>query len=173
MIRALNRLGATHTMESYLHFIDQVAATGNGAGIQPLFGIGGDTSLPEHVVAGLPGYRSMGPVRVGNLAYVQKQNDVYGAAILACTRLLHRLAADRAGRLAAVQAARSLRSPGRRVANLPDAGPREFRGTEPCTRIPAAMSWAAAIASRGSRRGSVFRTARATGARADSMRERS
>src|SRR6185437_1711791 len=61
VIRALNRLGATHTMESYLHFIDQVAATGNGAGIQPLFGIGGDTLLEEHVVAGLPGYRSMGP----------------------------------------------------------------------------------------------------------------
>jgi GH15 family glucan-1,4-alpha-glucosidase len=142
VIRALNGLGATHTMESYLHFIDQVAATGNGAGIQPLFGIGGDTLLEEHVVAGLPGYRSMGPVRVGNLAYVQKQNDVYGAAILACTQLFIDSRLTVPGDWQLFKRLEAFGHRAAEVASLPDAGPWEFRGTEAVHTYSAAMSWA-------------------------------
>jgi len=38
-------------------------------------------------VASLPGYGGLGPVRVGNQAFRQEQNDVYGSAILAATHM--------------------------------------------------------------------------------------
>ena len=93
VVKALNRLGATQTMEGYLHFIDHIVARGDGAGVQPLYGLSGDAQLPERVEPALDGYRGMGPVRVGNQAFVQQQHDVYGSAILACTQLFfdHRL----------------------------------------------------------------------------------
>ena len=68
----------------------------------------------------LPGYRGMGPVRVGNQAYRQVQNDVYGSAILAATHAFF----DR--RLAAR---------GQRGALPPPRGPRRAGGAR-CTRAP-------------------------------------
>src|SRR5213076_137538 len=89
VINALNRLGATQTMERYLAYILNIVADGNAppALLQPLYGITGHTSVEERIVESLPGYRGMGPVRVGNEAFKQVQHDVYGAAILAATHV--------------------------------------------------------------------------------------
>ena len=35
----------------------------------------------------MAGYRGMGPVRIGNLAYRRVQHDVYGSVILAATHI--------------------------------------------------------------------------------------
>src|SRR5687767_9497803 len=87
VVDALNRLGATRTMERYLHYIlNLVAETPNGR-LQPLYGITGRAVLEETVVDSLSGYRGMGPVRIGNDAYRQIQHDVYGSAILAVTHV--------------------------------------------------------------------------------------
>ena len=43
------------------------------------------TDLDERTATALRGYRGMGPVRVGNAAYTQIQNDAYGSVILAST----------------------------------------------------------------------------------------
>ena len=85
VVNALNRLNATRTMERYLGYIINIAAQSNGA-LQPVYTVSGGTRLEERAVASLPGYRGMGPVRVGNQAYQQVQNDVYGSAVLAATR---------------------------------------------------------------------------------------
>ena len=69
VIKALNRLGVTQTMEGYLHYMDHIVARGDGSGVQPLYALSGDAQLPERIEAGLDGYRGMGPVRVGNEAY--------------------------------------------------------------------------------------------------------
>jgi GH15 family glucan-1,4-alpha-glucosidase len=146
VIRALNRLGATQTMENYLHFIDQVVTTGNGhadgSGLQPLFGIGGDFVLPEREIGSLPGYRSMGPVRIGNLAYVQKQHDVYGAAVLACTQLFIDERLTTRGDWQLFNRLESFGHAATRMADDPDAGPWEFRGSEQIHTYSVAMSWA-------------------------------
>ncbi|HQY48160.1 MAG TPA: glycoside hydrolase family 15 protein, partial [Usitatibacteraceae bacterium] len=84
VVNALNRLNATRTMERYLGYIINVAASSEGR-LQPVYRISGRADLDEHVVEWLPGYRGMGPVRVGNQAWQQVQNDVYGSAILAAT----------------------------------------------------------------------------------------
>ncbi|MES1196361.1 MAG: glycoside hydrolase family 15 protein, partial [Steroidobacter sp.] len=85
-IHALNRLGATRTMEGYLRYISNVFATSRGASLQPVYGISGETELAENIVESLAGYRGMGPVRIGNQAYEQMQHDMYGAVILATTQ---------------------------------------------------------------------------------------
>jgi alpha,alpha-trehalase len=46
-----------------------------------MFGIGGETELTERRLDHLEGYVSSKPVRVGNAAYQQRQNDVYGALL--------------------------------------------------------------------------------------------
>ena len=141
-IKALNRLGATQTMEGYLRFMDHIVARGEGAGIQPLFGLSGDHQLPERVEPALPGYRGMGPVRVGNQAFVQRQHDVYGSAILACTQLFfdHRLSTP--GDVALFEQLESFGAHGERMVGVADAGPWEFRGLEQPHTFSGAMSWA-------------------------------
>ena len=141
-IKALNRLGATQTMEGYLRFMDHIVARGDGAGVQPLFGLSGDHQLPERVEEALPGYRGMGPVRVGNQAFVQRQHDVYGSAILACTQLFfdHRLSTP--GDVALFEQLESFGAHAERTVGVADAGPWEFRGKEQPHTFSGAMSWA-------------------------------
>lgn len=46
--------------------------------IQIMYGIGGETDLPEHELPHLSGYRDSAPVRIGNGAHDQRQMDVFG-----------------------------------------------------------------------------------------------
>ena len=87
VVSALNRLSVTRTMERYLHYIVNLAANRRGERLQPVYGLTGQPHLHETVVTTLPGFRGMGPVRTGNDAHRQIQNDVYGAAILSATHM--------------------------------------------------------------------------------------
>ncbi|NIO43927.1 MAG: glycoside hydrolase family 15 protein, partial [Burkholderiales bacterium] len=86
VVHALNALGATKTMEGYLNYIMNIAAMSEDGYLQPVFGITLKKQLHESKVTTLAGYRGMGPVRVGNDAYRQVQNDGYGSVILSCTQ---------------------------------------------------------------------------------------
>jgi GH15 family glucan-1,4-alpha-glucosidase len=83
VVHALNRLGVTRTMESYLSYIVNIVAAAEGGHLQPVYGITLESRLDEREISTLRGYRGMGPVRVGNHAYSQIQNDGYGAVVLA------------------------------------------------------------------------------------------
>jgi GH15 family glucan-1,4-alpha-glucosidase len=50
-------------------------------GLQIMYGIGGEKDLTERTLDHLNGYENAKPVRVGNAAYSQRQNDVYGALL--------------------------------------------------------------------------------------------
>ena len=54
---------------------------GRGPQTQIMFGIGGETDLSERTLDHLSGYGGSTPVRVGNAAYKQRQNDVFGALL--------------------------------------------------------------------------------------------
>jgi len=70
-------------MERYLSYLINIVAGSPDGRIQPVYGIDGRAQLIERDIDSLPGYRNMGPVRIGNQACEQIQHDVYGSAILA------------------------------------------------------------------------------------------
>ena len=89
VVRALNSLAAVRTMENYFRWIMNVVADANGGHIQPVFGIGLEKKLSERTVTGLPGYRGMGPVRVGNQAHEHFQHDTYGNLVLGAAQAFY------------------------------------------------------------------------------------
>jgi len=142
VVHALNRLGATRTMEAYLGWILNVAASSDGDGLQPVYGIGGEADLTETIVGQLAGYRGMGPVRVGNQAFEQVQNDVYGAVVLASAQVFFdRRLIGSAGK----EQLALLEDIGQRAFELfdqPDAGIWEYRGRARVHTFSSMMCWA-------------------------------
>lgn len=143
VVNALNRLGATRTMERYLAYIVNIAAHAAGGPLQPVFGIDGRSELGEREVPSLSGYRGMGPVRIGNLAYRQVQHDVYGSAILAATHIFFDQRLTRRGDEALFRRLEFLGDQARQCYDQPDAGLWELRGSARVHTFSAVMCWAA------------------------------
>ncbi|MDQ1092303.1 GH15 family glucan-1,4-alpha-glucosidase [Xanthomonas sacchari] len=141
VVRALNRLGATRTMEQFLGYIFNIATTDGS--LQPLYGIGFEAALEEHEVESLAGYRGMGPVRRGNLAWIQKQHDVYGSVVLASTQLFFDLRLKDPGDAHTFLRLEPLGERAFALHDVPDAGLWEFRGRAEVHTYTSAMCWAA------------------------------
>ena len=143
VVDALNRLGATETMERYLRYIVDIAAGGGDRGLQPVYRINGDGALGEEVATALPGYRGFGPVRIGNDAYRQVQHDVYGSAILASTHAFFDERLIKPGDAALFERLEMLGRRALAVFDRPDAGLWELRGTARVHTFSSVMCWAA------------------------------
>ena len=142
-VRALNRLGATRTMEEYIRYVFNLIAAGQDSEIGPVFGITFERELAERQVSSLAGYRGMGPVRVGNDAYRQRQNDVYGSVVLASAQLFFDRRLEHRGDTLMFQRLERMGALALRTAEQPDAGLWEFRGRAAIHTYSAAMCWAA------------------------------
>ncbi|RDD61328.1 glycoside hydrolase family 15 protein [Ferruginivarius sediminum] len=143
VVHALNRLGATRTMESYLSYITNIVVESGGGPLQPVFGIALETRLDEREEPGLAGYRGMGPVRVGNDAYTQVQNDGYGAVVLATAQSFFDRRLSRPGDEAFFQRLERLGQKAVELWNVPDAGMWELRTRQQVHTFSAVMCWAA------------------------------
>lgn len=144
VINALNRLGTTRTMEDYLGFILNASMKAAEEGfLQPLYGIALQDRIEEHEAPALRGYRGMGPVRVGNQAYIQQQNDVWGSVILGLTQAFFD---KRLTRPATIDEFHRLEKFGDQAAkhwDTPDAGIWEFRTIGRVHTFSAVMCWVA------------------------------
>ncbi len=143
VIRALNRLGITRTMEEYLNYILNVVATSLDGTLQPVFGIQMETDLTEREIDTLQGYRDHAPVRAGNKAYVQTQNDVYGTVILACAQAFFDERLDLRGDESLFRVLERVGQAAARFFDTEDAGIWELRGTERIHTFSVLMCWAA------------------------------
>jgi GH15 family glucan-1,4-alpha-glucosidase len=142
-VRALNRLGATRSMEEYIRYVFNLIAAEPDREIGPVFGITFERELHERQVASLAGYRGMGPVRAGNDAWRQRQNDVYGSVVLASAQLFFDLRLEHRGDRLMFQRLERMGELALRTAEQPDAGLWEFRGRVAVHTYSAAMCWAA------------------------------
>jgi len=143
VVDALNRLGATETMERYLGYVVNIAAGAGEVPLQPCYGIGGDTALVERIVDALPGYRGFGPVRTGNDAYRQIQHDTYGSAVLAATHVFFDERLVRHGDAALFERLERLGTRAIEAFDQPDAGIWELRGSLRVHTYSSVMCWAA------------------------------
>ena len=76
---ALHTLGFDEEARDFMRFIVEVCK--DDPGLQIMYGIGGERELTERTLDHLGGYGGARPVRIGNGAYDQRQNDVWGALL--------------------------------------------------------------------------------------------
>ena len=79
-LQALHYLNLTWEADEFMQFVADVEATEDGS-LQIMYGIDGRRDLTESTRDDLTGYAGARPVRVGNGAFDQRQNDVFGAAL--------------------------------------------------------------------------------------------
>jgi GH15 family glucan-1,4-alpha-glucosidase len=142
VIHALNRLGATATMEGYLSYLQNLALQARGK-LQPVYGVGLEDVLTEREEGALRGYRGMGPVRVGNEAFRQVQHDVYGSLVLAATHLFFDERLVHGGGRRLFELLERFGDRALELWDLPDAGIWEFRTRADVHTFSSVMCWAA------------------------------
>ncbi|MFV8282415.1 glycoside hydrolase family 15 protein [Christiangramia marina] len=77
VIKVMAGLGHIKSAKDFLQFIIDIIPHKDEK-IQIMYGINGEKELTEHILSHLKGYEGSSPVRTGNAAYIQKQNDIYG-----------------------------------------------------------------------------------------------
>jgi GH15 family glucan-1,4-alpha-glucosidase len=79
-LQALHYLNLDWEAEEFMQFIADLTPSADGS-LQIMYGIEGQTDLTESTRDDLSGYAGASPVRIGNGAFDQRQNDVFGAAL--------------------------------------------------------------------------------------------
>ncbi|HET8753725.1 MAG TPA: glycoside hydrolase family 15 protein, partial [Salinimicrobium sp.] len=77
VIKVMAGLGHRKSAQDFLQFIINIIPDKDEK-IQIMYGINGEKNLTESFLDHFDGYQGSKPVRIGNAAYVQKQNDIYG-----------------------------------------------------------------------------------------------
>jgi GH15 family glucan-1,4-alpha-glucosidase len=88
VIKVMTKLGHFNVAHRYLNFIIDLLPD-KGEKIQIMYGINGEKKLTEYELPHLSGYENSKPVRIGNAAYKQKQNDIYGILVDVIYQLIH------------------------------------------------------------------------------------
>jgi GH15 family glucan-1,4-alpha-glucosidase len=92
-LQALHFLDLDWEADEFMQFVADLEPNADGA-LQIMYGIDGRRDLTESIREDLSGYAGARPVRIGNGAFDQRQNDVFGAvldSILLHTRRSERL----------------------------------------------------------------------------------
>lgn len=77
VVRVMSDLGHPNVAQRFIRFLlNQISDKDEK--IQIMYGIDGESRLTEKILRHLDGYEGSRPVRIGNDAYRQKQNDIYG-----------------------------------------------------------------------------------------------
>ena len=77
---ALHALGLNWEADDFVQYVADMERNDDGS-LQIMYGIKGAKDLEESTLDHLKGYEGARPVRIGNGAYAQRQNDVFGAVL--------------------------------------------------------------------------------------------
>jgi GH15 family glucan-1,4-alpha-glucosidase len=141
VVRALNRIGATRTMEDFISYILTIVL-GRSEKLRPVYSVVPSDPMEERIEPGLRGYHGDGPVRVGNEAAMQDQHDTYGSIILAASPMFFDRRLPRMGDVDLFRRIEPLGEKAAQFALVPDSGIWEFRGRKRIHTHSAAMCWA-------------------------------
>jgi GH15 family glucan-1,4-alpha-glucosidase len=89
VLQAFMDLGYVAESEAFLGWLLH-ATHATRPRLQVMYDIHGATELGERIVPTLRGYHGIGPVRVGNAASKQLQNDIYGEVVLTACEFVRR-----------------------------------------------------------------------------------
>jgi GH15 family glucan-1,4-alpha-glucosidase len=76
----LHTLGLDSEADDFMQFVADLEVNGDGS-LQIMYGLRGERDLTERTLDHLTGYNAARPVRIGNGAFNQRQNDVYGSVL--------------------------------------------------------------------------------------------
>ena len=160
-LQALHYLNLDWEADEFMQFVADLEPNADG-GLQIMYGIDGRRDLTESTRDELSGYEGARPVRIGNGAFDQRQNDVFGAVLdsilLHTRRSKHlprrlwplvksqaegataRLARARPGHLGGPRRAAALRLV--QADGLGRAGPRRQAGRRSATTPTSSRQWA-------------------------------
>ncbi len=77
VVKVLGELGHKNVASRYMQFIVDLMPDKDEK-LQIMYGINKEKTLTEQTLSHLSGFKDSKPVRIGNAAYKQKQNDIYG-----------------------------------------------------------------------------------------------
>ena len=77
VIKVVSELGHKNSAKRFLRFVIDLMPDKDEK-LQIMYGINKEKKLTEKTLDHLEGYKGSSPVRIGNAAYKQKQNDIYG-----------------------------------------------------------------------------------------------
>jgi GH15 family glucan-1,4-alpha-glucosidase len=130
-------------MENFITYLINSVISSNVQFLAPLYPIVPGTPLEEYEAKALKGFRGMGPVRVGNGANSQRQNDIYGSVILAASQMFWDMRLPRPGDRALYHQLKPLGMMAKSASLEADAGIWEYRGRTSTHTFSAVMCWAA------------------------------
>jgi len=141
---AFRLLGHFEERESFVQYLLNVAAADPDLRLSPLYRVDGGSDLEERIVPGWPGFAGHGPVRTGNGAAQQSQNDIFGEMVLALAPIFldERFAAERSRETLGLLERLARRAI--EVVGTPDAGIWEHRTEMKPQTFSSLMCWAAA-----------------------------
>jgi GH15 family glucan-1,4-alpha-glucosidase len=145
-LKAFNELGHFEELEKYFQYIQNVLMRTDGR-MQPLYAISGCRDLTETHIE-LEGYLGNQPVRIGNNAYMQIQNDVYGQVLVGLLPLFIDRRLSFPGRSFYKALVDRLLFWIEKTMDEPDAGLWEFRSVTQVHTYSLLYHWAGAMAAR-------------------------
>jgi GH15 family glucan-1,4-alpha-glucosidase len=144
VLGAFGLLGQFEEREQFANYLLNIAAGAPDLNLAPLYRVDATQDLEERILENWPGLNGEGPVRVGNAAALQPQNDVFGEMVLALTPVFldERFSSERSP--AALKLLERMARKAVSLAGKPDAGIWEFRKTWERQTFSSLMCWAAA-----------------------------
>ena len=142
ILRVLTKIGHFNVARNFFNYIMRVIPYKDDK-VQIMYDIRGRKDLPEQILDWLDGYKGSKPVRTGNAASIQKQNDIYGVLIDAIYRYIETFKSDVTTIERLWTITRSLVRTVESSWQEPDMGIWEFRGNTAHFVFSKVMCWVA------------------------------
>jgi len=141
---AFRLLGHFEERESFTRYLLNIAGGAPDLALSPLYRVDGRSNLQEESLIHWPGFGGHGPVRIGNGAATQPQNDIFGEMVLALSPVFldERHSAERSA--STLKLLERMARKAIDVAGTPDAGIWELRTEWQPQTFSSLMCWAAA-----------------------------